>query len=326
MHGGFVIGISVLAIFLTATLWKEKRIVFLDWLVFLFCVAVTFCNPYTYRIWWEVWVSLSDASLRWSIQEWTPTLFVFNFDLVFLLPLSIFLIFFNRKRFSLTQQVLYGILLLFGLSSLRNLPFWLIAVFPLTTEGFSYCVEKVKKIPYAEERFTKVYTIGLFLVLVGVLWQVSNTVLHTSNSWETFYPKNAVVYLQTHPSAGNIFASYGWGGYLVWKLPEKKDFIDGRMPSWTQLATAYESGNAFKEYQNIFAEKIPFSQEIQEYHIDTVLVPRALLNTATNTPFEDLSDDIFHHPKLSMLNFSNYMKQAGMHLVYKDATAVIYRK
>ncbi|MBI3559155.1 hypothetical protein HY085_02055 [Candidatus Gottesmanbacteria bacterium] len=31
---------------------------------------------------------------------------------------------------------------------------------------------------------------------------------------------------------GNIFNTYEWGGYLVWKLPDNKIFVDGRMPAW----------------------------------------------------------------------------------------------
>ena len=46
---------------------------------------------------------------------------------------------------------------------------------------------------------------------------------------------------------GNMFNEYSWGVYLIWKLPEYKTFIDGRMLSWRD-----ESGySVFEEYVEI---------------------------------------------------------------------------
>jgi len=43
------------------------------------------------------------------------------------------------------------------------------------------------------------------------------------------FPKAAVDWLQTHTPAGEIFNSYNWGGYLIWRLyPQYRVFIDGR--------------------------------------------------------------------------------------------------
>ncbi len=44
-----------------------------------------------------------------------------------------------------------------------------------------------------------------------------------------FYPQKAISYLREYriPS-GRLFNSYGWGGYLIWNLPETAVFVDGR--------------------------------------------------------------------------------------------------
>jgi hypothetical protein len=42
------------------------------------------------------------------------------------------------------------------------------------------------------------------------------------------YPAGAVHYLRRHPLFGNMFNLDKWGGYLIWALPERKVFIDGR--------------------------------------------------------------------------------------------------
>lgn len=47
------------------------------------------------------------------------------------------------------------------------------------------------------------------------------------------YPSQAVDYINEHGcGGGNIFNFYDYGGYLVWKLPAYKVYIDGRMPVW----------------------------------------------------------------------------------------------
>jgi hypothetical protein len=41
-------------------------------------------------------------------------------------------------------------------------------------------------------------------------------------------PVKAVEYIKAHHFAGNMLNAYGYGGYMVWALPEYPDFVDGR--------------------------------------------------------------------------------------------------
>src|SRR3989344_2416597 len=43
--------------------------------------AATGMNPYGFRLWEEVWLTVSDTNLRWNIAEWNP--FFLNFELGF---------------------------------------------------------------------------------------------------------------------------------------------------------------------------------------------------------------------------------------------------
>jgi len=45
---------------------------------------------------------------------------------------------------------------------------------------------------------------------------------------DQFFPANAVQYLNSHQQQGNMFNQYEWGGYLEWKAPALKTFIDSR--------------------------------------------------------------------------------------------------
>jgi len=56
----------------------------------------------------------------------------------------------------------------------------------------------------------------------------------------TTYPSGAVEHLRTHDLPGNLFASYHWGGYLIYELyPERSVFIDGRTDVYAELVGRY---------------------------------------------------------------------------------------
>src|SRR3989344_4966958 len=93
LHGGFAIGIFILALFLFIRSIRSKKIDIFDLLIFILSLLATLVNPYGIRLWGEIYMQLSDSSLRWSIQEWRPAIFSFIIPMWALLVISgIFLI------------------------------------------------------------------------------------------------------------------------------------------------------------------------------------------------------------------------------------------
>lgn len=45
-------------------------------------------------------------------------------------------------------------------------------------------------------------------------------------------PVNALAWLKTQKLPPRMFNEYGWGGEIVWQIPDQPVFIDGRMPHW----------------------------------------------------------------------------------------------
>ncbi len=78
------------------------------------------------------------------------------------------------------------------------------------------------------------------------------------------FPSAAVTFLGQLPSDAPLCNSYSWGGYLIWKLPHRKVFIDGR-------ADLY--GDEFVEH--FFAASNftgDWKQELEKWDIGIVLV------------------------------------------------------
>ena len=98
------------------------------------------------------------------------------------------------------------------------------------------------------------------------------------------YPTKAIEFLQSQNNDGNLFSTYTWGGYLIWKMPEKKVFVDGRMPSWrwpyfslesfawSGEAPQGESDWAFKEYEKVVSDG-DYEEVFDKYDVKIVLWP-----------------------------------------------------
>jgi len=79
------------------------------------------------------------------------------------------------------------------------------------------------------------------------------------------FPAAAVAFLGQQRDASPVFNSYDWGGYLVWKLPGEKVFIDGR-------ADLY-GDEFFEQHIKTYNLTGNWKQDLETWKIATVIVP-----------------------------------------------------
>lgn len=332
-HGGFAIGIVALVVATSYWFCKKREAWKLLFLVFTATVAATFAMPYGWRGWWEVWMQMTDGTLRWTIMEWVPMLFVPNISLWLFVVFSVLFIGRYWRRFRLLDLLLYVGLLIAAFSSIRHAALWLLVAFPLTVESLTYFYADVKKIHLGEVRFFqmgKILFVGLCLLTLPEIQSAgyASGLLGKQSS----YPQIGIEYLQKHPIEGNVFSTYDWGGYLIWKYPEKKVFIDGRMPSWRWEGNIRgESNYAMKEYQAFVEGKTPFQAIVTKYHITTLFLPAPY--DFNRDPIQrtilSFGNEVLHLPLRKEEGFMSFVKRAkqeGWTLVYQDETVHIYQK
>lgn len=70
----------------------------------------------------------------------------------------------------------------------------------------------------------------LFLGAAAVIYKISLVYPDQANQdyFQEAFPVEAVDFIQDRGIQGRIFNSYNWGGYIIWALPERRVFIDGR--------------------------------------------------------------------------------------------------
>jgi hypothetical protein len=273
-HGGFAFGIVILLMVTLIELWQKSRYRKKLAISSVVSLLATFCNPYGVRIWQEVWMTITDASLRWTIHEWKPTFLVLDMPFWIMVVLSGICMWCYRKRFTAVQQIIFIITILLGVSGARHIALFVIPTLTFITYGFAYLYEEATKQAGGAKRFFTAQNVILYISIVLLLpyiFAMSNIAVLLSE--QSFYPSLATVFLREHPQPEHIFTTQEWAGYLVWKIPQSKAFITGQMPIWKGHTYPGDSPYAYHEYRQLIEGKILLEPLLKRYPIRTILLP-----------------------------------------------------
>lgn len=248
LHGGFMLGPVILAVVLGVKFWEQRKIELLDVMVWCLGVVATLINPYGVRLWHEVWMQMTDMGLRNSIAEWQVFMMRLELGWWLLIALVAVLAMKYGEEIEKREWAVWGLLLVAGLLNSRHAALFTVAAIPVAAKLLGKAYEEMKKKKVMRERARKFY--GILVGVAGVLLvvEVGLLIRGMGAGSGAMYPQGAINFLRANKFEGELFSKYWWGGYLIWKLPEKKVFIDGRMPSWRWTAPSGESNWAFKEY------------------------------------------------------------------------------
>jgi len=284
LHGGFLYGLGVLTLYLATDMLQQRKINTCSIILIVTSFMATLLNPYGPALHQEVLTSVLDPQLRWRISEWRPAISVINLSFILTMGLYLTLVLRTWKSHCWSKRAVFFVTFLLGLSSLRNFALWVIIAAPSATSSIEQVVQSLKRIPGSSVRFNQLLT-GLFLVVCVVfIFQLRQVELEIiSRDSARTYPIAATDHIKQNDYKGRIFSTYEWGGYLIWKLPQRRVFIDGRMPSWRRdSAPPGESLDALGETYDIFLTKRPLTYYFDKYEVRYVLIPKTLLHPNAN--------------------------------------------
>jgi hypothetical protein len=257
LHAGFIVGLAMI-IFVGIVKRKPKLFI-----VALLSALATIINAYGFRLYSEVFRTLFDSSLHSQVDEWAP--FRFNAaGMLFIVLWAVGFMLFDRKKLRAWLRPSTP-LLLSAISATRNVPLF---VTNATSELDSYVTRfrkeiriEVKNIPLASRFFVALEILIAVFVVIFCIFRTLNPLKVSADSQ---YPAEAVAYLKAHGcKGGNIFNDYQFGGYLIWKLPGQKVYIDGRMPSWKN-----SSGEKYvSKYISLFNRPDSYKNEFATYSV-----------------------------------------------------------
>jgi hypothetical protein len=246
LHAAYALGFAILGIYIAGDIYEliKAKIAktgstnspILKNLMILFGILVlsllaALANPNGIRLLTYPFETLSSQAMQQNIQEW----FSPDFHQVEWQPLAWLILaligagLLGRKSISLTKILLT---LVFGyatLHSMRHVPLFAIAAVPVLAEEIGSLVRIRQEVRQAGRllKWVNFFLVACAILVAGL--RFVSVVQEQANTEKEKFPAAAVDWIVQHHPSGNIFNTYGWGGYLIWRLyPEYQVYIDGR--------------------------------------------------------------------------------------------------
>lgn len=235
-HGSWPLGLAVFAIFfaagfirhdigpLRAASWTRPEIRALT-ITFAACIGELFVNPFGYRlVLYPFSMPFRQTLMVTLTSEWASVNFNDSRGIFVMIVLAAVFIMalIPRKPWRIDDALLVAFALFCGLKHIRLLVVTGIVLPPILAP-------QLGRLSSYDPRRERVVLNAAIILIVAVMvlgWFPTNQRLEAEVS--EFFPAPALRYLQEHPQQGNMFNQFEWGGYLEWKLPELKTFIDTR--------------------------------------------------------------------------------------------------
>lgn len=320
LHAGYTLGFIMLGVYLAGEImnkgfsrpddagmdWKSIRHIFLVSVVSLGAVLI---NPNGIETWLVPFKTVNIETLRQLIDEWSSP----DFHQIALQPflwlffLTIIAISMSPKKVDAVDLIgIIGFAYMAFLAKRNYGPFALFCapvlvrylgpwINQLSNAFFEKLPESLKKFSSGSAEQGNVnpkvrQIINLCLVAMIALVGLAKLYIVTQPSLVSayegqYYPAGAVAYLKHNPQTGNLFNSYGWGGYLIWNLPESRVFIDGR--------TDLYGDDILIDWLNVIQAETGWQDIMDEWEIGVALlepnrpITQALILMGWKTLFQD---------------------------------------
>lgn len=288
-------------------------------------LAATFFTPYGPGLYGFLSGYKNNAYLS-LIQEWLPQYSIpMQYSQVVYLALGFIALFFyfsgrlkNKKGIEIWPVFLSLTFIILSFKSRRHFPLFVVTSFGLMVEAYSQFFGGIKIGAHKLIRAIFLFSLVLVIVSQGLYLKFEK------KPFKDFcldYPCGAVNFLQSNPEylQKNIFNDYGWGGFLIWTMPEKKLFIDGRLPQ-----VEFAGQTFIEEYYEFFKKEADYKEKLAEYDIRLVLI-----KAKTNPLILKKWEKIFFNIKDEDLETHNYLldylkTDNGWENIYIDEVSAIY--
>jgi len=301
LHGGFILGLVLLAMFGCARIWKfasareagTAREILQLAIAFVVCAATTLLTPYGYKLHVHIYEYLSNGFLMNAINEFMSPNFHAHgagyFEAFILL--SVFAIAAAYDRLTATDLLIVLFSFHAALYATRNIPLSAILICVSTSRLWAGLISPARRSgpPWLSELLEAIDDIsgnmatmetqfrghGLAILALAASTAIvlnggrmlSVQVVSAQFSEKNF-PITATEFIRANNIHDHLFNPDNWSGYLIYRLyPKTKVFFDDRHDFY---------GEAFiREYLQASDATSNWRQPLDRYQVKWVLVPAA---------------------------------------------------
>jgi len=254
LHAGYALGLALVAIFAAeAVLTRRSAVPFAA--AALIGVAATFIDPGSLGL--GAAAAHATSPPRFIVEEAPPDVlkpagFVFATFGLAALALAI------ARGGSLFDALLLVPLFWLGLSAQRHMPYFAFAATPFIAAGAAELWSRWR--PTSRFALPGPATLGIGAGLAAVLAFSIATAPFAPD--ESRYPVAAGDRLKG--TTGNLLNEYDWGGFLIWRVPERPVFIDGRLFMFLP--------DVLTDYEEMVFVRPRWREDLDRYAIGEVLL------------------------------------------------------
>jgi hypothetical protein len=226
-------------------------------------------NPNGYHILAYPFQTLTSPSMQQYIQEWfSPDFHQSQWQpLAWLFLALMACVLLARRPVSMTRLLLTVFFAYAALKSMRNVPLFAVATVPVLAEQLVplFGTRPQVQSPPRLFRWLNPLVLALALLLAGM--QFVSIVSHQAEAERDSFPTAAADWILRNRPPVNLYNTYGWGGYLIWRIyPDYRVYIDGR-------ADLY--GDRFiYAYQEIYHAEPGWQAGLDAARVNTVVIER----------------------------------------------------
>lgn len=331
LHGGFFAGLILFSCFLVA--YKFPRVMLIS---FAASILATFINPYGWKLYGEIFTVLLSSDTAKYIQEWLSVASSGSIPILVFLAIFLALFITYWRRYPVVVLLPTAIFLAMGVKSMRNFPLFIIIALPFIFSAIELlrrdAVKSQELDPFSARtlRISRLSAVALFIALLGYAGYL---IIYRQNGGG--YPEKAVSFMEQKIKSGEwndvvLLNEYSWGGYLIWRLPETKVFIDGRMPHWV----AADGSSAMKDYVKIMKSgDIAQKNEILEKRKINTIISVSNIGQKINENYARNNKIARAIQKINIflygegnVNLREELLKNGWQIAYEDPIAVILKK
>lgn len=293
MHGGFIIGIVIISIFmfgegiiyLRGKRTYNKREALFFYVVSLLAIGISLLNP---TGWDAIYISANIPFkyklIHQNVQEYLSPYLIFKekiaplqYEYVSLLLILPFILFVRYRKMELTHIILLVFFAVMSLSARRFVIYYVLIGSMILAKETDYLITGLMKQRFSEIKNNKIMTmlfiatfISATLYLVGMLQEFKAT------KFDMSVPSGAVDFIEKNSLSGNMFNDYGYGGYISWRLYPQKTFIDTRtlnMVVRTEYSWIMQATEFTKEVNPSKSNTPLWERLLNHYKINFIFIP-----------------------------------------------------
>jgi hypothetical protein len=248
-------------------------------------------NPYGYKLVWYPFDLLFRQSL--NIDNMTDWQSVDSHNGFGKLAMGMILAllgaaWFSPKPWKLRDILLAAFAVWASLTHIRFLIFAAILLVPMLGPRLQlFC-------PYDAKKDKPWLNLAMTAFIAGIMLWMCPSAAQLQNKIDTWFPSDALRFMQQKQITGRLFHYFAFGGYIEWYDPTLKTFVDPR-------TDIFVYNGVLDDYLKINAIDGPL-ELLDKYQIDYVLFP-------VNRPFTYVLDH-----------------SAGWRLIYEDKVAKLYQR